>query len=274
MSYNFKKIIDLDLVEEVPEGANVLIETDGATKRLPSTAIKPAPIQPDMAQNDPTAPDYVKNRTHYEETAEKTVEGTGEFILEGFSTFEVGDTVTIKVDGVEYSLVAFLDDGYVTIGDVCTDVDSGTGEFGWNVYISDSAEVIFYSKNNNRKVSFLTNIIHKLDMKYLPDGVGGGGMFVIETTSEDGLTYIPSVSYNEAMTAFLSGKSLYLHVNIWGGELIPLHCERDTDFVWTLLSFNEDTLTVIAISFVWEGFQSTIYRSGVQGQLQPVMGPS
>jgi hypothetical protein len=67
MSYNFKKIIDLDLVNEVPEGANVLIETDGATKRLPSTAIKPAPIQPDFAQNDSTAPDYVKNRTHYEE---------------------------------------------------------------------------------------------------------------------------------------------------------------------------------------------------------------
>lgn len=40
MSYNFKKIMDLELVNEVPEGANVLIETDGATKRLPSTAIK------------------------------------------------------------------------------------------------------------------------------------------------------------------------------------------------------------------------------------------
>jgi hypothetical protein len=40
MSYNFKKIMDLELVNEVPEGANVLIETEGATKRLPSTAIK------------------------------------------------------------------------------------------------------------------------------------------------------------------------------------------------------------------------------------------
>ena len=40
MSYNFKKIMDLELVNEVPEGANVLIEADGATKRLPSTAIK------------------------------------------------------------------------------------------------------------------------------------------------------------------------------------------------------------------------------------------
>lgn len=40
MSYDFKKIVDLELVNEVPEGANVLIETDGATMRLPSTAIK------------------------------------------------------------------------------------------------------------------------------------------------------------------------------------------------------------------------------------------
>lgn len=39
MSYNFKKINELELINEVPEGANVLIETEGATKRLPSSAI-------------------------------------------------------------------------------------------------------------------------------------------------------------------------------------------------------------------------------------------
>ena len=39
MSYKFKKVMDLELTPEVPEGANVLIETDGATMRLPSTAI-------------------------------------------------------------------------------------------------------------------------------------------------------------------------------------------------------------------------------------------
>lgn len=42
MAYSFQKINELELVNEVPEGANVLIEIDGATKRLPSSAIKPA----------------------------------------------------------------------------------------------------------------------------------------------------------------------------------------------------------------------------------------
>lgn len=39
MSYNFKKINELELINEVPEGANVLIETEGATKRVPGSAI-------------------------------------------------------------------------------------------------------------------------------------------------------------------------------------------------------------------------------------------
>lgn len=85
MSYNFKKIIDLDLVNEVPEGANVLIETDGATKRLPSTAIKSddsyskeesdakyltkdhEQMQADFNENDVTSKAHVLNRTHYTE---------------------------------------------------------------------------------------------------------------------------------------------------------------------------------------------------------------
>lgn len=100
MSYDFKKINELELVNEVPEGANVLIETEGTTKRLPSTAInngyskeevynkneayskdevynkneadekfltKETIAKPDWNQNDENAPDYVKNRTHWSE---------------------------------------------------------------------------------------------------------------------------------------------------------------------------------------------------------------
>ena len=100
MSYDFKKINELELVNGVPEGANVLIETEGTTKRLPSTAInngyskeevynkneayskdevynkneadekfltKETIAKPDWNQNDENAPDYVKNRTHWSE---------------------------------------------------------------------------------------------------------------------------------------------------------------------------------------------------------------
>lgn len=97
MSYNFKKIIDLDLVTEVPEGANVLIETDGATKRLPSTSIKPAPIQPDLSQNDPNAADYVKNRTHWEDR-----DGTVHKLDKKYLPDDIGGGVKYVTIGGEY----------------------------------------------------------------------------------------------------------------------------------------------------------------------------
>ena len=60
-------------------------------------------------QNDSNALDYVKNRPFYSETENITVKNAINVALERFPVFAIGDTVTVNVDGVEHSLVAYDD---------------------------------------------------------------------------------------------------------------------------------------------------------------------
>ena len=70
----------------------------------------PPQVQSDWNQNDSTAKDYVKNRTHYVEKGFKSVTLTEEnHYSESFKDgipFSAGDTVLVIVDGTSLSLVA------------------------------------------------------------------------------------------------------------------------------------------------------------------------
>lgn len=129
-----KKIADA--IREKSGSADALAfpdEMEAAVK-----AIEGGGVQSDLNQNDPTKPDYVKNRTHYSEIKEVVVEcvgEAGEVELDNFPKFTVGDTVGVIVDDVEHLLVAFDDGGYPTIGDAYDDVMDGIGEFGWYIYV-------------------------------------------------------------------------------------------------------------------------------------------
>lgn len=123
-------------------------------------------VQPDFSQNNPTAPDYVKNRPIYSETNEIVVENVTDAPLENFPAFEVGDTVTVKVDGVEHSLIAQDNGkGFAFIGDNPEALFGGTGEFGW--VIGDGRFVA----TEAHTISYLGEVVHKLDAKYLPESV-------------------------------------------------------------------------------------------------------
>lgn len=123
-------------------------------------------VQSDWNQNDDTQPDYIKNRPFYNGTKTVTVETKEEVELNNFPVFAVGDTVTVNVDGVEYSLVAYDDDGCVTIGDTTDSIISGEGQLGWQIYIEDG-EVWFYTKEAHT-VSYSVEEVVKIDEKYLP----------------------------------------------------------------------------------------------------------
>ena len=69
----------------------------------------------------------MKNRPFYDEIQSVTVEGISSDILEGSLVFTVGDTVTVTVDGVEHSLVAYDEDGYPIIGDTYSSIENGEG---------------------------------------------------------------------------------------------------------------------------------------------------
>lgn len=136
----------------------------------------PEQVQPDWNQNDDTQPDYVKNRPFYSETKIVTVDNATAvaqdeaLVLEGFPVFAVGDTVTVSVDGVEHSLVAFDDEGDPTIGDTSSSVGTAEEQFGWFIYYNGS-DVSFYAKEAHT-VSYLVVVgHHKIDPKYLPDSV-------------------------------------------------------------------------------------------------------
>lgn len=120
----------------------------------------------DWNQNDSTAADYVKNRPFYSETKNMTVEDATDVVLSGFRVFAVGDTVTVNVDGVEHSLVAYDDEGCAIIGDTYSSIENGEGQFGWLIYV-DIETVWFYSTEAHT-VSYLGIIHHKIDLKYLP----------------------------------------------------------------------------------------------------------
>lgn len=124
-------------------------------------------VQPDWNQNDSTAADYVKNRPFYSETRNVTVENVTDAALEGFPTFVAGDTVTVNVDGVEHSLVAYYDEneGVFTIGDIYSSIESGEGQLGWQIYAGDT-KAYFYAKEAHT-ISYLGVFIYKIDDKFL-----------------------------------------------------------------------------------------------------------
>ena len=101
-------------------------------------------IQPDWNQNDETAADYVKNRPFYSETGNVTIKNaTSGVLLKRFPVFAIGDTVTVNVDSVEHSLVAYNDEGFPTIGDTLSNIQNGEGQLGWQICVDDSKTVYF-----------------------------------------------------------------------------------------------------------------------------------
>lgn len=121
-------------------------------------------VQSNWNQNDPTKPDYVKNRPFYTEIRELVVENAKDIELEGFIPFVVGDTITVKVDGVNYSLVAFEADGVACIGDSPEKYFSGTGELGWCIFENG----LFFAAEE-RTVSYQGEVSHRLNAKYIPN---------------------------------------------------------------------------------------------------------
>lgn len=103
------------------------------------------------------------------ERKEVTVEfpAQSQNVLEGFPLFAVGDTVNVKVDGVEYSLVAF-DGGAPMVGDTMEQLQTGTGEYGWLLGGDEATGVLFFCVDSHA-VSYVCEVAHKIDKKFIPN---------------------------------------------------------------------------------------------------------
>ena len=126
---------------------------------------------PDWNQNDSTAPDYVKNRTHYEESAYVDyVLNMHDTVIVGFSMPEVGETITVKINGVESvetvkeaeSSMAGI--SYKYIGNI--DADSlFTGGTGWCV--TEINEQVSGLAKPDTTISVESVVVHKINDKFI-----------------------------------------------------------------------------------------------------------
>lgn len=126
--------------------------------------------QSDWNQNDSTAADYVKNRTHYEESSytDYVLNMDGPEIV-GLSMPEVGGTITVKINGVESTETVKKGTSgpigdYTYIGTI--DFDSlRKGGTGW--LVAKVAGRAFGLANPDTTITVWATIIHKINDKFI-----------------------------------------------------------------------------------------------------------
>ena len=129
MSYEFKKLSEVEALTEVPEGAKVLAEANGKIVRVPGSGLGggsgseiPKPLTYDyMPQGYPSK--AYENATLIEEQS-VVLQDAGEIRVGSVdATFDIqeGENYTVYLDGVEYASVAKNDGGRLYIGNKTMD---------------------------------------------------------------------------------------------------------------------------------------------------------
>ena len=155
----------------------------------PITPAEPQ-VQADWNQNNNTASDYVKNRTHYVEVSMSTVfnddiavtamqqdnlylyQGQTE-LTEDFE-IEVGKTYNVTKDGVEYEIVAteFQDTSAIVYGNP---EDFEVGSFAIAAQGQTALAIMGVSSSEVSSVSLMidaqTETVHQLDDKFISDNI-------------------------------------------------------------------------------------------------------
>lgn len=161
----------------------------------------------DWSQNDETAKDYIKNRTHYIETDVENVllqesSFTGDeltspgyvFYLHAFDFTsdmpgEGNVKIKVKYDGTVYTFDTTNEDNIISVGNVSIKPPSGT-DTGEPFFIEISERTVsgniikgitVFAKESGEhtvSVSYISDIVHYLDPKYIKDmyhsGIGEG----------------------------------------------------------------------------------------------------
>lgn len=139
----------------------------------------PEDAKSDWNQNDPTAPDHVKNRPFWTGDPVDTVLFEGTVVNHDAPEIEliVGQEYTVTLDGVEYVLAAWeVEEGLVAIGSrslvLGEDYDDTEPPFMIVVFEGDSvfATVNEGEEHTLRIVAKIAEI-HKIDEKYLSDRI-------------------------------------------------------------------------------------------------------
>ena len=137
--------------------------------------------KPDWTQNNPDAPDYVKNRTHWIEDAklETIFDGTLDTSGVGSAHFDflemtkplvVGEEYLVTLNDTQYWLTAGFDGDFVYVGD-------NTYKYTTIPFVlyndSDTSQMFETNKSGTWKLNVKHNskVVHQLDEKFIPDTI-------------------------------------------------------------------------------------------------------
>ena len=161
-------------------------------------------------QNDPTADDYIKNRPFYSETSaleeivkQTTLDFTNAntvdwnqpkegYIFEYELDFPIEDGVgyTVTVDGKSYIVTAFYEQTYnnLIVGNgafVGSNNEDNGLPFAIGKYDAEETKAYVIVPNNKCYVFSInkgSEVVHKIDKKYLPDDIGAGNLAEVAKT--------------------------------------------------------------------------------------------
>lgn len=179
--------------------------------------------QADMAQNDPTAADYIKNRTHWKETQvvellpETTVALSGGMgTMAGSLPLVVGETYTLVVNGTAYECVAFEgsmmgmdfvgigNKGYVTQNPAdFNDIPCAVG----SVDAMGMWAAMGYEASYTIKIIGKKTVYHQLEVGYVPTPI-----FYIDITENEDDTYTTSTTMTEGVSAYNTGRVIIARI--------------------------------------------------------------
>lgn len=152
------------------------VDADGKPVKWKTQTVETEP--PNWNENDSTKPGYIKNRPFYTDIIEKTFESSADnrYIEFNGVPFEAGDSVDITVDGEIFTLIAQADANPefpemiygAYIGDSYDELQSGSGQYGWQYYYFKEGNVNSILSFENHIFIYKTAEDHKLDMKYSP----------------------------------------------------------------------------------------------------------
>ena len=204
------------------------------TRTEDGTAWQDAPesaVQPDWAQNDPTAKDYIKNRTHYEteeSICDVDLTWPGGHISGNvpYTTAPVaGETYKVVIDGSAYTAAA------TQYSDTVIEIKPSIS-IRW-----DTAAQTVYGYNQGgyygtRHVAVYRSVPHPLDPKYLPEYV----ITITQTAnSESNITVTCDRTFAEILSASNSGMLLKVVVKLdapslsISGKIVTRHIEYVDD---------------------------------------------
>lgn len=161
----------MDNKVKIPCGGFVLGEGLALGKDGKTLSVTGGGSQADWNQNDSTAADYVKNRTHYEESIYVDyVLNMSPTDIVGFSMPEVGKTITVKINGVESVETvkeaenSMMGISYKYIGNI--DFNSLlTGGTGWCV--AEFQGDVNGRANPDTTITVENIVVHKINNKFI-----------------------------------------------------------------------------------------------------------